>query len=81
MKTWWNNTFEIILKFSGKKNSETDEDDDEFKDWDDEGDDEKYWFTKDKIDKINEVHNYLENNNTLEKCCLFIDYSGCYEVK
>jgi dimeric dUTPase (all-alpha-NTP-PPase superfamily) len=24
-------------------------------------DDEKYWFTKDKIDKISSVHNYLDN--------------------
>ena len=35
--------------------------DDEFEDWGDEEnqDDEKYWFTKDKIDKIQTVHNYL----------------------
>ena len=23
-------------------------------------DDEKYWFTKDKVDKIQAVHNYLD---------------------
>jgi len=63
---------EIILKFSGKKNSETAEDDDEFKDWDDESDDEsKYWFTKDKIDKINKVHNYLENTEHVGKVLSF----------
>ena len=35
---------------------------DEFDDWDNETEDndEKYWFTKDKIDKISEVHNYLD---------------------
>ena len=36
------------------------EEDDEFDDWGDEEDanDEKYWFTKDKIDLITSVHNY-----------------------
>ena len=29
--------------------------------FEDEEDDEKYWFTKDKIDKIDKVHKYLEN--------------------
>ncbi len=52
---------EIILKFP-KKNKEKLEGDDEFEDWDDEGnDDEKYWFTKDKIDIISNVHGYLDN--------------------
>ena len=51
---------EIILKFPKKK--EEDEDD-EFKDWDDTGknNDDKYWFTKDKIDRISSVHNYLDS--------------------
>ncbi len=49
---------EIILKFPSIEKSESD---DEFDDWgDDEKDDSKYWFTKDKIDKIEKVHNYLE---------------------
>ncbi len=62
---------EIILKFSGKENNETDEDD-EFKDWDNEdGDESKYWFTKDKIDKINKVHNYLENMQHVGKVLSF----------
>ena len=52
---------EIILKFP-KKNKEKLEGDDEFEDWGDEGnDDEKYWFTKDKIDIISNVHGYLDN--------------------
>ncbi|MDB3975274.1 MMPL family transporter [Candidatus Pelagibacter sp.] len=55
---------EIILKFpakeEGKKKTSTE--DDEFEDWGDEdGNDEKYWFTKDKIDKISSVHNYLDS--------------------
>ena len=63
---------EIILRFSGKKDGESAEDDDEFKDWDDEdGDESKYWFTKDKIDKINKVHNYLENTEHVGKVLSF----------
>ncbi len=63
---------EIILRFSGKKNDETVGDDDEFKDWDEEeGDEGKYWFTKDKIDKINKVHNYLENTEHVGKVLSF----------
>ncbi|MDB2428014.1 MMPL family transporter [Candidatus Pelagibacter bacterium] len=56
---------EIILKFpakeEGKKKTSTE--DDEFEDWGDEEDvnDEKYWFTKDKIDRIASVHNYLDS--------------------
>ena len=52
---------EIILKFPNKEDLKTDEDD-EFEDWDDGQDqnNEKYWFTKDKIDKIDSIHNYLE---------------------
>ena len=53
---------EVILKFP--KKNEVDNNDDEFEDWDNESneeDDEKYWFTKDKIDKIALVHNYLDS--------------------
>ena len=52
---------EVILKFPKKEKSKPDEDD-EFDDWgdDDNKSDEKYWFTKDKIDKISLVHNYLD---------------------
>jgi len=53
---------EIILKFPSTEKNVTDNNDDEFEDWGDEEeqDDRKYWFTKDKIDKIEKVHNYLE---------------------
>ena len=53
---------EIILKFP-KKEKQKNNDDDEFEDWDNEEsqDDDKYWFTKDKIDRISSVHNYLDN--------------------
>ena len=52
---------EIILKFPKKEIN--DEIADEEDDWGDEKDDndEKYWFTKDKIDKIKRVHEYLED--------------------
>ena len=52
---------EVILKFPEKELLK-DEEDDEFEDWEDknENDEEKYWFTKDKIDKIALVHNYLD---------------------
>ena len=52
---------EVILKFP-KNKAETN--DDEFEDWEsenNEGDEKKYWFTKDKIDKIASVHNYLDS--------------------
>ena len=54
---------EVIIKFPEKEKTNTDEDD-EFEDWgNDSGneDDENYWFTKDKIDKISSVHNYLDS--------------------
>ena len=53
---------EVILKFP-KKEEKKSEEDDEFEDWGDEEDtnDEKYWFTKDKIDRIASVHNYLDS--------------------
>ena len=53
---------EVILKFP-KKDEIKKDDDDEFEDWgdEDEQNDQKYWFTKDKIDRISSVHNYLDN--------------------
>jgi len=56
---------EVILKFptKNKEKKEKSSENDEFEDWGDEEDmnDEKYWFTKDKIDKIASVHNYLDS--------------------
>ena len=54
---------EVILKFPEQETRETSTEDDEFEDWGDEeeGSDDKYWFTKDKIDRITSVHNYLDN--------------------
>ena len=54
---------EVILKF-GEKEKNNEDVEDEFEDWDNEdsGENEKkYWFTKDKIDRISKVHNYLDS--------------------
>jgi predicted RND superfamily exporter protein len=63
---------EVILKFPEAKKEETKEDDD-FEDWGDESeqDDEKYWFTKDKIDTIASVHNYLDSLPQIGKVLSF----------
>jgi predicted RND superfamily exporter protein len=54
---------EVILKFPTPTNKEEATEDDEFENWGDDEDenDEKYWFTKDKIDRIASVHNYLDS--------------------
>jgi predicted RND superfamily exporter protein len=54
---------EVILKFPTTEKNDVSTEDDEFEDWGDEEDenDEKYWFTKDKIDRIASVHNYLDS--------------------
>ena len=63
---------EVILKFPEVKKVETNEDD-EFEDWGDEEekDDERYWFTKDKIDTIAKVHNYLDGLPQIGKVLSF----------
>ena len=54
---------EVILKFPKKNKVINNDDEDEFDDWENEDDqnDQKYWFTKDKIDRISKVHNYLDS--------------------
>jgi uncharacterized protein len=54
---------EVILKFPNVKKEEKLTEDEEFEDWgdDEDTDEDKYWFTKDKIDKISSVHNYLDS--------------------
>ena len=63
---------EIILKFPKKEKPKLDEDD-EFEDWGEEENqgDEKYWFTKDKVDKIEAVHNYLDSLPAVGKVLSF----------
>ena len=63
---------EVILKFPKKNNLKSEEDED-FEDWGEENnkDDEKYWFTKDKIDRIASVHNYLDGLPQIGKVLSF----------
>jgi len=69
---------EIILKFPDKVEVKKQEDD-EFEDWgnEDSQDDEKYWFTKDKVDKIQAVHNYLDSLSAVGKV---LSFSSIIEV-
>jgi predicted RND superfamily exporter protein len=62
---------EVILKFPQKK--VTLSEDDEFEDWDEDKDqnNEKYWFTKDKINRIEAVHNYLDGLTPVGKVLSF----------
>ena len=70
---------EVIIKFPEKEKIKKSEEDDEFDDWGDEEDtnDEKYWFTKDKIDLITSVHNYLDSLPEIGKV---LSFSSIIEV-
>ncbi len=62
---------EVILKFPEKKEDKL-EGDDEFEDWgDEEKNDDKYWFTKDKIETISNIHNYLDSLPQIGKVLSF----------
>ncbi len=62
---------EVILKFPEKKKEKL-EGDDEFEDWgDEEKNDDKYWFTKDKIETISNIHNYLDSLPEIGKVLSF----------
>ncbi len=60
---------DIIIKFPKK---EATEDEDEFDDWgDDPQDESKYWFTRNKIDLITKVHDYLDELPQIGKVISF----------
>ena len=61
---------DVIVKFPSKeKNEKTDDD---FDSWDDEEkDDSKYWFTRNKIDIITKVHDYLDSLEEVGKVISF----------
>ena len=65
----------IILKFPKKINEQGKKDDDEFEEWEEgNGSDEdkaKYWFTRDKMDKIIKVHDYLDSLPEIGKVLSF----------
>ena len=62
----------IIIKFPEKK---IDSQDDEFSEWDEDSegseDKAKYWFTRDKMDKILRVHDYLDSLPEIGKVLSF----------
>ncbi len=66
-------TLDVILKFPVKENIESN--DDEFSEWEDEkesGEEKsKYWFTRNKIDKILKVHDYLDSLPEIGKVLSF----------
>ena len=64
---------EVIIKFPKKEIENTNGDDEDFEDWgeDEDTNDEKYWFTRDKIDKIKSVHNYLDGLPEIGKVISF----------
>ena len=62
----------IILKFPVPKKENVEED--EFSEWEDEESGEnksKYWFTRDKMDKIIKVHDYLDSLPEIGKVLSF----------
>ena len=62
----------IILKFPEQQNDKID---DEFSEWDEDTDKKeeksKYWFTRDKMDKILKVHDYLDSLPEIGKVLSF----------
>ncbi len=67
-------TLDIILKFP-KKETIKRENDDEFSEWEEETEDKEnkstYWFTRNKIDKILKVHDYLDSLPEIGKVLSF----------
>ena len=67
-------TLDVILKFPVIENKK--EKDDEFAEWDEDTqntkeDPSKYWFTRNKIDKILKVHDYLDSLPEIGKVMSF----------
>ena len=57
----------VIVKFPKKENNDEMDDD-----WgDDEKDDSKYWFTRNKIDRITQIHDYLDELDSVGKVISF----------
>ena len=61
---------DVIVKFPDKEKEE--KTDDDFDSWEDEEkEDAKYWFTRNKIDRITQVHDYLDNLQAVGKVISF----------
>jgi len=61
---------DVIVKFPDQEKE--DEKDEDFDSWDDEdSDDAKYWFTRNKIDRITKVHDYLDGLEAVGKVISF----------
>ncbi|MDC3076644.1 MMPL family transporter [Candidatus Pelagibacter sp.] len=60
---------EVILKFPKRVEEKSEDEEDDWGDEDENSD--KYWFTKDKIDKIKNVHNYLDSLDPIGKVLSF----------
>jgi predicted RND superfamily exporter protein len=71
-------SLEVILKFPNKETPNSAEDD-EFEDWGDNKNEnnDQYWFTKDKVDKIKAVHDYLDDLTAVGKV---LSFSSIIEV-
>ena len=66
-------TLDVIIKFPKKEKLETDPDDD-FSEWDENEENEDkstYWFTRNKINKILQVHDYLDSLPEIGKVLSF----------
>ena len=63
----------VIIKFPTKQTENTG--DDEFSEWDEDTENDenkaKYWFTRDKMDKILKVHDYLDSMPEIGKVLSF----------
>ena len=66
-------TLDVILKFPTKEKKTLETDDDEFSEWEEEQEEDKskYWFTRNKIDKILKVHDYLDSLPEIGKVLSF----------
>ena len=62
---------EVIIKFPKKEKEENIDEDDDWEETDSQDDESKYWFTKDKINKIDKVHNYLDSLPAVGKVLSF----------
>ena len=65
----------VIVKFPAKQNKDINKEEDEFSEWDEDNEDKetksKYWFTRDKMDKIIMVHDYLDSLPEIGKVLSF----------